>query len=52
MGWIEELYYKEQIQKQQDFNYENGYKIMTEKHHLNRGYCCQNKCRHCPYGYK
>ena len=36
--WIQELYYKE-----------NGYKVMTEKDHLKRGYCCKNKCRHCPY---
>ena len=43
MSWIEELYYKEQIQKQQDFYYENGYKVMTEKYHLKRGYCCNNK---------
>ena len=49
MGWIEELYYKEQVLKSQDFYYENGYKVMTEKYHLNRGYCCNNKCRHCPY---
>jgi hypothetical protein len=28
-----------------------GYKVFTEKHHLKRGYCCKNGCRHCPYGY-
>ena len=28
-----------------------GYKCFTEKHHLNRGYCCKSGCRHCPYGY-
>ena len=49
MGWIEELYYKEQVLKMQDFYYEKGYKVMTKKYHLKRGYCCQNKCRHCPY---
>jgi hypothetical protein len=26
-----------------------GYKCFTEKHHLNRGYCCKSGCRHCPY---
>jgi len=46
--WIEELYYKEQIQ-QKDFYWENGLKVMTEKYHLKRGYCCNSKCRHCPY---
>jgi len=49
MEWVEELYYKEQVLKSQDFYYENGYQVMTEKYHLNRGYCCKNKCRHCPY---
>ena len=49
MEWVEELYYKEQALKSQDFYYENGYQVMTEKYHLNRGYCCKNKCRHCPY---
>ena len=42
-------YYKEQVLKSQDFYFENGYKVMTEKYHLKRGYCCNNKCRHCPY---
>lgn len=23
--------------------------IFTEKYHTQRGYCCGNKCRHCPY---
>ena len=46
--WIQELYYKEQTQ-QKDFYWENGLKVMTEKYHLKRGYCCNSKCRHCPY---
>ena len=46
--WIQELYYKEQAQ-QKDFYWENGYKVMTEKYHIKRGYCCKNNCRHCPY---
>ena len=36
----------------EDFYYiPEGYKCLTEKHHLKRGYCCKNGCRHCPYGY-
>lgn len=31
---------------------ENGLFVFTEKYLLNRGYCCKNGCRHCPYGYK
>ena len=32
-----------------DFYIENGKYIMTESLHLKRGFCCGNKCRHCPY---
>lgn len=36
----------------EDFYYTpEGYKCFTQKHHLKRGYCCKNNCRHCPYGY-
>ncbi|MCS7075332.1 MAG: DUF5522 domain-containing protein [Bacteroidia bacterium] len=30
---------------------EQGYKVFTEKYHLKRGYCCSNGCKHCPYGF-
>jgi hypothetical protein len=32
-----------------DFYFEKGLKVMTEKYHLTRGYCCSSGCRHCPY---
>lgn len=36
----------------EDFYYtEEGYIVFTEKYLLKRGYCCQNGCRHCPYGF-
>jgi hypothetical protein len=28
-----------------------GYIVFTEKHNLKRGHCCQNGCKHCPYGF-
>ncbi|GAB1371724.1 hypothetical protein MASR1M45_17860 [Candidatus Kapaibacterium sp.] len=28
---------------------ESGYMVFTAKYHLERGYCCKNKCRHCPW---
>ncbi|HTF05828.1 MAG TPA: DUF5522 domain-containing protein [Bacteroidia bacterium] len=28
-----------------------GYVVFTAKYLLKRGYCCQNGCKHCPYGY-
>jgi len=30
---------------------EEGYIVFTEKYLLKRGYCCQNGCKHCPYGF-
>ncbi|MCO5230012.1 MAG: DUF5522 domain-containing protein [Chitinophagales bacterium] len=26
--------------------------VFTELYHIAKGHCCQNGCRHCPYGYK
>jgi len=28
---------------------ENRLLVFTAKYHLERGYCCRNGCRHCPY---
>jgi hypothetical protein len=35
----------------QDYYLENGLYVFTERYLLNRGYCCQSGCRHCPYGF-
>lgn len=32
-----------------DFYFENGLMVLTRNYLLNRGICCENKCRHCPY---
>ena len=29
-----------------------GFTVFTELCHLQRGFCCGNSCRHCPYGYE
>jgi hypothetical protein len=42
----------ESQKKSNDFYLENGFMVFTEAFHLKRGYCCQNGCRHCPYGFK
>lgn len=31
---------------------EAGLMVLTEKYLLDRGYCCGNGCRHCPYDYE
>jgi hypothetical protein len=32
-----------------DFYLEGGRIVFTAAYHLRRGYCCGNRCRHCPY---
>jgi hypothetical protein len=34
------------------FYVDGGLTVFTREHHLERGYCCESGCRHCPYGYK
>jgi Family of unknown function (DUF5522) len=37
----------------EDFYYDiNGYMVLTEKYHLQKGYCCGLGCRHCPYDFE
>lgn len=40
------------LEKEDYYINENGLMVFTEKYHLKRGHCCQNGCKHCPYGYK
>lgn len=30
---------------------ESGLMVFTAQYLKRRGYCCENGCRHCPYGY-
>ena len=30
----------------------DGYIVLTEKYHLEKGVCCGMGCLHCPYQYK
>lgn len=30
---------------------EQGLMVFTAAFHLKRGYCCKNKCKHCPWFY-
>ncbi|SCC58050.1 hypothetical protein GA0116948_11630 [Chitinophaga costaii] len=31
---------------------EQGYMVFTAAHHLKRGVCCGNGCKHCPFAYE
>ncbi|HEY8387916.1 MAG TPA: DUF5522 domain-containing protein [Parasegetibacter sp.] len=36
-----------------DFYYnDEGYIVLTEKYHLDKGWCCGNGCLHCPYDFE
>ena len=41
-SWVENIdyYYNEQ-----------GYVVLTSKYHLERGHCCGNGCKHCPFDF-
>jgi len=41
--WIEGIHY---------YLNAEGLVVLTEKFHLDRGYCCGNGCKHCPYNYE
>ena len=30
---------------------EDGLMVFTKAYHLKRGYCCKNKCKHCPWNF-
>ena len=30
----------------------DGYIVLTEKYHLEKGFCCGTGCWHCPYNYE
>ena len=40
---------KKEFIKDIDYYLEQGFVIFTEKYLKERGYCCGNGCRHCPY---
>ena len=43
---------KQQLTEGADFYYNaDGYMVLTEKYHLDRGFCCGNGCLHCPFDY-
>jgi hypothetical protein len=43
---------EEKFVEGRDYYFEAGLLVMTEDYLRRRGYCCENGCRHCPYGFK
>ena len=44
------IQYDNELSEEKDYYMsKEGYRIMTAQYLTNRGYCCGNGCRHCPY---
>ena len=44
---------KQALTEGEDYYFnEKGLLTFTSKYLLDRGYCCGNGCRHCPYNYE
>lgn len=43
--------HQETIENKKNFylDKDTGFVVWTEEFLLNRGFCCENGCRHCPY---
>ena len=35
----------------EDYYVDNGLMVLTARYLLRRGYCCEQGCRNCPYGF-
>jgi len=46
---MKDLNGKDLIEGEDYYMSEDGYRIFTEKYLSERGYCCGNGCKHCPY---
>jgi hypothetical protein len=43
---------KQPLAEGEDFYWEGAALVFTARFLLRRGYCCENGCRHCPYGFE
>jgi hypothetical protein len=41
----------EVLSEGEDYYFEGGLMVLTARYLLRRGYCCEQGCRHCPYGF-
>ena len=39
------------LEEGRDYYLEDGLMVFTRTFLLERGFCCESGCRHCPYGY-
>ena len=41
----------EALTEGEDYYFDHGLMVLTARYLLRRGYCCEQGCRHCPYGF-
>ena len=41
----------EMLKEGEDYYVEDGLMVLTARYLLRRGYCCEQGCRNCPYGF-
>jgi len=50
MDYIDDSFTPIKLNENDDYYMDpRGFRVMTEKFLKNRGYCCGNGCKHCPY---
>jgi len=42
---------EEPLEEGEDYYFEDGLMVLTARYLLRRGYCCEQGCRNCPYGF-
>lgn len=42
----------QKLEKDDYYINKQGFRVLTEKFLLKRGFCCKSGCKHCPYGFK
>jgi hypothetical protein len=40
---------KKEFEEDKQYYLENSKVVFTELYHVDRGFCCGSKCRHCPF---
>ncbi len=44
---------KKNLVESLDFYFDdNGYMVLTEQYHIDKGHCCGYGCRHCPFDFE
>jgi|GEM_PF-431935 len=48
-GELDRQHSQQGNESQSDYYWENGFLVFTASYLIQRGWCCGNGCRHCPY---